>query len=381
MPAYITGLGVCLPNQPIANDQIESVLGVAEGRSARVKDIILKRNGIKSRHYVIDPKTGKQTHTNAQLTAEAVLALAKNANLSLEKIESLTCGTSSPDQLIPGHASMVHGLVGCPPCEVITTGGVCVSGMTSLKYAYVNVLSGTARAAVATGSEVASTGFAVQNFKASERSTIDPESNDYASFDREFLRWMLSDGAGAMLVEPAPRAGGLSFRIEFIDIISLANELDTCMYCGAVKAADGSLRTYRELDNFSTSWQDGFFTLAQDVKLLNDSVVALALGQSFERVRRRRELTPEGIDWLLPHLSSYIFQKPTYDMFQKIGFGLPMEKWFTNLGTKGNTGSASIYIMLEELRESCRLKPGQRLLCIIPESARFTFAYMVLTVV
>ena len=39
-----------------------------------------------------------------------------------------------------------------------------------------------------------------------------------------------------------------------------------------------------------------------------------------------------------------------------IGFRIPFEKWFTNLAYKGNTGSASIYVIMEELFQSGHLK-------------------------
>ncbi len=64
-----------------------------------------------------------------------------------------------------------------------------------------------------------------------------------------------------------------------------------------------------------------------------------------------------------------------------IGFNVPYEKWFTNLADKGNTGSASIYVMLEELFHSGRLCSGEKILCYIPESGRFSVAYMLLSVV
>ncbi len=64
-----------------------------------------------------------------------------------------------------------------------------------------------------------------------------------------------------------------------------------------------------------------------------------------------------------------------------IGFRIPFEKWFTNLAYKGNTGSASIYVIMEELFQSGQLKSGQKLLCFIPESGRFSVAYVLLTVV
>ena len=66
---------------------------------------------------------------------------------------------------------------------------------------------------------------------------------------------------------------------------------------------------------------------------------------------------------------------------QHIGFKIDYDRWFTNLPTMGNTGSAAIYIILAELMQANRLKKGQRLLCFIPESGRFAHCFMHLTVV
>ena len=63
------------------------------------------------------------------------------------------------------------------------------------------------------------------------------------------------------------------------------------------------------------------------------------------------------------------------------GLPIPQERWFTNLTRKGNTGAASIFIMLDELFNSGSLRSGQRLLCYVPESGRFSSAFMQLTVV
>src|SRR5262249_47472973 len=56
------------------------------------------------------------------------------------------------------------------------------------------------------------------------------------------------------------------------------------------------------------------------------------------------------------------------------------ERWFSNLRTTGNVGSASIYLLLEELLRHPALEPGHRILCVVPESGRFQFGYMLLTV-
>jgi 3-oxoacyl-[acyl-carrier-protein] synthase-3 len=66
---------------------------------------------------------------------------------------------------------------------------------------------------------------------------------------------------------------------------------------------------------------------------------------------------------------------------QAAGFEIPYAKWFTNLATTGNVGSASIYLIMEALFKSGELSAGQRLLCFIPESGRFSHCFMHLTVV
>src|SRR6476646_2025961 len=165
MSAFITDFGICLPNQPVSNAQMENLLGQVDGRPSKLKDIILARNGIKTRYYAIDPATGRQTHSNAQLAADALRQLAQNESFRGDEIDLLACGTSSPDQVIPSHAAMVHGLSELAPCEVVSTAGVCCSSMAALKYALLSVSAGQSRSAVVTGSELASSVFRGRNFR------------------------------------------------------------------------------------------------------------------------------------------------------------------------------------------------------------------------
>lgn len=378
MPAFINGLGACLPNKPVHNHQIENVLGMIGQVPSPLRDVILDRNGIKWRYYAVDPATGKLTHTNAQLTEQAVRSLCETCGFDANRTDLLACGTSSPDQAIPSHASMVHGLLGCPPCEIVSTSGVCCSGMAAMKYAYTGVLAGTSRSALVTGSELVSPALLASQFDLAGRTDV--QADPYQAFNREFLRFMLSDGAGAVLIQDEPSPDRVSLKIDWLDIKSFANELETCMYSGAVKQDDGSLRGWRtEGAGLQEIVNKGYFNLSQDVNLLSENIVPVA-GRFFADVRRRRGLEPSEVDWLLPHVSSMFFQEPLYEEMSKLGFDLPLEKWFTNLKYKGNTGAASIFIMLEELAKSGKLKPKDRILCAVPESARFTFACMHLTV-
>ena len=377
---FITRIAAYLPNEAVSNDEIEDVLGVVNNKKSRALKIVLRNNGIKSRHYVLDKQTGQPQYNNAQLTAMAVKGL-NDDDFSINDVECLSCGTTIADQLVPGHAVMVHGELGIPPCETVTTIGVCSSSMSSLKYAYMNVMSGCSSNAVATGSEVASLTLRANAYASlkDERPAEDIRRRPELAFEKDFLRWMLSDGAGAMLLESHPRDGQLSLQIDWLEVISFANELESCMYAGAMKDASGQLVGWREFSLQEMVDKD-LLALKQDVKLLNQHIVPLTLERGLTMVREKHPLSVDDIDFFLPHISSEYFREKLAQGLENIGFPLPQEKWFTNLTTKGNTGAASIYIMLEELFNSGRLKRGERILCFVPESGRFISSFMLLTV-
>jgi 3-oxoacyl-[acyl-carrier-protein] synthase-3 len=379
---YINDVAAFLPNAAIANDDMEKVLGMVNQIPSRTRRIILRSNRIRSRHYAVDPASGRTTHSNARMCAEAIRRLSPHPGFSPAEIECLCCGTSSPDQAMPGHASMVHGELGGQPCEVMSAAGICIAGMAALKYAWMAVASHQAEKAVATGSELASSYLRARLCPPVAAGRAEQlEKAPQLSFDADFLRWMLSDGAGAAFLSPCPRADGISLRIDWIDILSFAHELETCMYAGAVKNSDGSLTGWREQPSLAAAVSNGTFLVKQDVKLLNREIVTTSVERTLPRLIARHGLDPAEIEWFLPHYSSDYFRSDLHDHLAGIGFPIPYERWFTNLATKGNTGAASIYIILEELFHSGRLKKGERLLCFIPESGRFSICYMHLTVV
>jgi len=384
MKSFITAVAAFLPGKPVRNDEMERCLGPVTGIAARTRQIILANNGIETRHYAIDPATGVATHSNAALTAEAIRRLPHISGPDCRPVGCLCCGTSSPDQLMPGHASMVHGESGIGPCEIISTAGICLSGITALKYGAMSVALGLSDRAVASGSELASTFMRTAFFQAvhgDSAASASASRHPAFSFEAEFLRWMLSDGAGAVLIEKEPAADRLSLRIDWIEILSHAHCLETCMYAGAVKQQDGSLVGWREHAAVGgTAWQGGL-TLKQDARLLNREVIQTLVGKSLPAAVARNGLKPAEVDWFLPHYSSRYFREPLRQQLREVDFDIPEERWFTNLASKGNTGSASFYIMLEELFSSGRLRKGDRILGFIPESGRFSVGWLLLTAV
>jgi 3-oxoacyl-[acyl-carrier-protein] synthase-3 len=374
---YINRIAKFLPGDPVNNDEMEDYLGMVDGRKSRAKAIVLRNNRITKRFYSRD-KSGNSTHTNAELTAEAIKGIC-NDQFHIDDIELLTCGTTSPDQLLPAHGVMVHGLLKSRPIEAISFSGSCCSGMNALKYAYMSVLTGNTNNAVSTGSEKLSTWMSAQNFEQESYKLKEIEENPIIAFEKEFLRWMLSDGAAAVLLSNKPNPGGLSLKIEWIEICSFANELETCMYMAADKDENGILRGWSEYS--PTEWlEKSIFAMKQDTRLLEKNIAKLGT-KKYVELFKKHQVDPKSIDWFLPHISSEFFRSKVDEEMKNYGVDLPQEKWFVNLSQVGNIGAASIFISLEELMYSGKLKKGQKIALTVPESARFSYANAILTVV
>ncbi|MEA5450674.1 3-oxoacyl-[acyl-carrier-protein] synthase III C-terminal domain-containing protein [Leptolyngbya sp. CCNP1308] len=369
--AYITHIGKCLPGDPIANNEMEAYLGQVGDRPSRVKARILKSNGIQQRYYALD-RQQQTTLSNSQMAATAVRDTLAQAELDPKAIDLLACATTWPDLLVPGFASMVHGeLSELAPVEATSHQGVCCAGVAALKYAAAQVQLGQKRRAIAVASELASRLFKHTRFEA------ETAAGTTLPFDTEFLRWMLSDGAGACLVSDRPSASGLSLKIEWIESVSHANTHPVCMYAGVDNPTN--LTSWMDFPDQGAAAAAGALNLRQNIRLL-DQVVQLGV-EGWIRLIEAGRVHPDQVDWLLCHYSSHFFRSQIIDLLEQAGCMIPEEQWFTNLYTRGNTGCASIYLMLEELFNSGKLRTGQQIFCFVPESGRFTTAYLLLTVV
>lgn len=375
---YITRLASFLPNEPVSNEEIENILGLINNQSSKARPLVLRNNQIKTRYYSIN-KDGKTTHTNAALTKEAVEKLL-DKDFQLKDVEVLSCGTTSPDQLLPPHAAMVHGLLGDHAVEINSTTGACSAGIQAFKFGYLSVLSGASSNAVCAGSERLSKWMLAKYFKEEGEKVAQLEGgNGIIAFEKDFLRFMLSDGAGAALLQDKPNKNGLSLKVEWVEQLSYAHELPSCMYAGSVKDDQDNLIGWSDLSQ--EQWlTESVFSMKQDTKLLGEFIVKKG-GELLQKLVKKRNVDVDGLTYFLPHLSSQYFAPRIEKEFSEMGMNVPMSKWFTNLSWVGNVGAASPYLMLEELFHSGKLKKDDTLLMMIPESARFNYGYIFLRVV
>ncbi len=370
---YITGLGAHLPGPPIGAERMEDHIGRVNGRDSVVGRRALRWNGIRTRHYALSPD-GTVLDSNAGMTAKAAAAALDDAGLTVGALQHLATATTQGDFLVPGHATAVQAELGGGPMEIASYQSVCASALMAAKGAWLQVQAGEADVAVAAAGEFSSRWFRPGFYEG----TALVDAKGRLSTEADFLRFTLSDGAGAVVMEPRPRQDGLSLKIEWIDLTSLAGRFDPCMWAGSTRSDRADMTTAWSHAGPVAAHAAGSVALLQDFELLK-IVIRAWIGVWLEKVDSGR-IVPDQVDHLLCHYSARSLREEIVGLLENTAAMIPEEKWFTTLPETGNIGSASIWVMLQAFMKSGRPKRGDRVLLIVPESGRAMIGFMMLEV-
>ncbi|MEG0940167.1 beta-ketoacyl-ACP synthase III, partial [Comamonas sp.] len=363
---YLQSAGMFLPGSPVDNAGMDAYVAPLNRISGRIKQRILAENGIQQRYYAIDG-AGQTVFSNTQMAAGAITETLALAGKTLADVGYLSSGSSGGDALMPGFASMIQGEMAAPPMETLSVHGVCAASVGAMQAAAMAVESGAHSLALSVASEMPSRLFKRSRFAAQDYNT---------DFDAHFLRWMLSDGAGAVLLggpKALPQANGLRLKLKWTHQRSFAGDYPVCMQLGLTPD-----RSKSHLD--FPAWGDaeaaGALSLRQDIRLLPHLFDVCI--HEYADLAHKGWVPERGIDHFLCHYSSERFIPVVDDLLGKAQLSIPRERWWSNLAWRGNTGAASIFIMMSEFlqKEGKRLKAGDTVLCFIPESGRFTAGYM-----
>lgn len=362
---FITRTSSFLPGEPVDNESMDQYIGSINRMSGRIKQCVLAENGIQTRYYALDP-AGNSLHSVTSMGTE----VARTLILDGQPVHFLAAASTGGDCAAPGLANLIQGALHLPPLETLSISGICASSIGALNAAAQAVESGAAQTALALASEFPSRLFKTSRFQ--DRSAdID--------FDAHFLRWMLSDGAGGVALSNQPAPAGHSFKIRWIHQKSFSGDLPTCMQVGL---SLGNIQPgYLDYPTLADAERAGAFDLRQNIRLL-PNLFDLGLHE-YAQIVKAGHLDPTRITWFLCHYSSERFKPIMEKLMDEAGITIPPERWYSNLASKGNTGAASIFIMLDEFYKTHadQLKPGDQIFGFIPESGQFSVAYFLLEVV
>src|SRR5690606_21875057 len=207
--------------------------------------------------------------------------------------------------------------------EIASFQSVCGSSLMAAKAAWLSVRAGEHRAAAACAGAFSSRWFRPAFYEG----TALVDAKGRLRSEADFLRFTLSDGAGAVVMEPAPRPNGLSLRVEFIDLVSLAGRFDPCMWAGApTEGRADPMATWSHAGPVAAH-AAGAVALLQDFELLK-RVIRAWVGVYLQKVDEGR-IDPARVDHLLCHYSARSLREEIVALLEKTAGMIPEEKWFS----------------------------------------------------
>ncbi len=313
----IIGTGSYLPPTIFSNADWEKRVNTSH-------DWIVERTGIKSRHIAAKDETA--TNMGAQAAMQAMTM----AKVGPQDIDLIIVATGSPDKIFPATACLIQKQLKVPTCIAFDIQAACSGFVYALSIADQYIKSGSVKRALVIGTELMS-----RLFDWSDRNTC----------------VLFGDGAGAVVLEASETPGILSTHL-YAD-----GNYDDILYVDNMQLGLHQSPTHpSEVETFNTPLNN----LQPFIQMNGQKVFKLAvskLGELVKNILQVHQLTPQDIDWLVPHQANIRIIQATADKL-----GLPMDKVICTVETHSNTSSASIPLALDTAVRDGRIKKGQTLL-------------------
>ena len=301
--ATVSGVGHYLPDRIVPNAEFEALIDTSD-------EWIRSRSGIERRHFAAE---GQMTSDLATRAAQAALA---DAGLQPADIDAIIVATSTPDLTFPSVATMVQAGLGMTRGFAFDVQAVCAGFVYALTTANALIVSGQANRVLVIGAETFSR---LMNWK--DRGTC----------------VLFGDGAGALVLEAGEGTGTNADR----------GILSTDLH------SDGRYRDLLYVDGGTSTGTTGHLVM-EGKEVFRHAIEKLA--ETAHHALDKAGLTPEDVDWIVPHQANIRIIEGTAKRMQ-----VPMDRVIVTVQDHGNTSAASIPLALSVGKARGQIKPGDLL--------------------
>lgn len=325
--SMIVGLGSYLPEDVLSNDDLAEMMDTSD-------EWIYSRTGIKTRHRA------RPDETTGSIGAEAARRAIEDAGLKPDEIDLIIMGTMFPDFTYPGPGMVIQHRLGIQrTIPVIDIRVQCVGFIYALSMADLYISSGQARYVL--------TVFAEKEF-------------DHFKIDRQ-IGVIFGDGGGAAVIGPAEGERGVlvtDMQADGSGVPDLVMTSDNL-----VGLHQGEAVWPEELQKTKAYWEErGIvpghtkfpFWIGQEV--FRNAVKRLM--RSARSVVKEAGLTLDDIEHFFLHQANMRINAKLVELLH-----LPAEKVPSNIERIGNTGAASVIILMDEAQRDGRFDRGD--LCLL----------------
>jgi 3-oxoacyl-[acyl-carrier-protein] synthase III len=358
----IVGTGSILPGNPIPNDRLEQILGPLDRAPPKVQSFVnafslrmLERSGIQARHLAIDPETGHMTYDFSGLAEVACRSALEMAGMNPQEIELLVMSCPSYDQSTPPTSALLQERLGISTCAEMEIHSNCSGVGKAVQVAFDAIRGGRYKTALVCYSQLSSVYLRSCYFNQEKMDKVNAA-----------LRWILADGAGAIVLKAAEDgAPGHTLIETFVE--SVGGGRPPGMKAGG--AASDLMRTDQQIPQL---YAEGRHHLWQDFTAVNDYAPRLLL-EGLLRFTTKMQLDTSTVD-------HYVVSIPTYKLYEDNipsfldKLRITRDQIQFRCSRVGYVGGAATLVHLDQMARTGELKPGQLAVVHAVESSKWMTA-------
>lgn len=309
MNATVIATGSYLPARIVTNDELAA-------RFATSDSWIREKIGIQERRYA------EANEGVSDMAVKAAHAALSDAGLKASDIDAIVFATATPDYHAPGSGALLQYKLGCRDIPAFDVRNTSPGFLFSLDLADGLIKSGRYKTVLVVGAEVHSTAL------------------DFSDKGR-MMSVIFGDGCGCFILRASDTTRGLCDFILHTDGTHAKS-----LWC----EGPSSLRNPRvSADQIA----DGVFFPRMDGRVVFEHAVKDMTAAVTELLERNNLIVPD-VDWILTHQANLRIIETIRD-----ALGVATERMPHNIEVYGNTSSASIPILADELKRSGKILPGQ----------------------
>ncbi len=358
IPVKISGSGHYLPGNPIPYSEVDYYLGKMDNVPAkvekwlkRIQNVMSELIDVKYYHFAIDPKTREFTDDNITMSVKAAKNALANANLKATDIDFISYGSAHQDQM-PTASVRIQEELGIDSCGEISIHANCTSAYKALLVAYDFIRTGRYKKALVISSSMSSSELRSEYY-----------NQPIARKEELLLRYFLSDGAGALILEADESDSISGLYIENCYMESIGGNKPSAM---------GNKRPAYYI-NPKEEFEKGLHHLGQ---FFNDELRELFYenGSSvfYNGLKRMLNIYPVDkskirffqVNFPSKHISETIIEE-----CQKLD--IPKEALYTKMSTMGYVGPPMVFLCLDKIRLEEKLEKGDVILSFVTEVSKF----------